>query len=85
MENVISMTNGFAEMSMDDILSIDGGAWSWKAFGQATFGGAIGGGITGAFAGSVVLPVVGSVPGWAGGAILGGVGGAATYLFCGWW
>lgn len=84
MEMTFNMS-AFEVLDQDMLMLIDGGAWSWKEFGQATVGGAVGGGITGACAGSVTLPVVGSVAGWAGGAILGGIGGAATYLVCGWW
>lgn len=79
------LTNGFTEMTMDELMAVDGGEWSWKAFGQATVSGAIGGAIGGAFAGTVTLPVVGTVAGWAAGGILGGLGGAAAYLVCGWW
>ena len=75
----------FQEISLDEMMFIDGGSWSWKSFGQSAVSGAVGGGVAGAFGGTMTLPVVGTVAGWTGGAILGGVGGAAAYAVCGWW
>jgi hypothetical protein len=76
---------GFQDVSIEELMLIDGGDWSWKGFAQSTAGGAIGGSIAGAVGGTMTLPVVGTVAGYAGGAILGGIGGAAAYAACGWW
>lgn len=78
------LKNCFTEMSFDEMLSLDGGAWSWKEFSKQVFGGAAagaaGGAVTGAMYGGV-----GAGPG----ALAGGVGGAVTggvlYLLIGWW
>lgn len=78
------LKNCFTEMSFDEMLSLDGGKWSWKEFGKQVFGGAAagaaGGAVTGAMAGGA-----GAAPG----ALAGGVGGAVTggimYLLTGWW
>ena len=75
----------FQEISLEEMMLIDGGKWSWKEFAQSTVAGAVGGGISGAAGGTITLPVVGTVAGGAGGAILGGLGGAAAYAVCGWW
>ncbi|TCW36053.1 lactobin A/cerein 7B family class IIb bacteriocin [Thermohydrogenium kirishiense] len=84
MEAILPM-NGFMELTEEDLMMIDGGAWSWKEFGRTTLAGAVGGGITGAFGGSMTLPVIGTVSGAVGGAIVGGLGGAAVYITTGWW
>lgn len=75
----------FGQLSFDEMMQIDGGAWSWKAFAQSITSGAVGGAVAGACGGTVTIPVIGTVAGWAGGGILGGLGGAAAYLVCGWW
>ena len=79
------LNNGFCDMTQDELADIEGGAWSWKDFAQATGSGAVGGAIGGALGGAVTVPGVGSVPGYAAGGILGGLGGAAGYLLFGWW
>ena len=43
------------------------------------------GDIGGAFGGNVVLPVVGSVPGYLAGGVLGGAGGTVAYGATCWW
>ena len=48
---------------------------------ERLFRGAIGG----AFGGNVVLPVVGSVPGYLAGGVLGGAGGTVAYGATCWW
>jgi hypothetical protein len=77
--------NNFQELTMDELMYIDGGEWSWKGFAQSTVAGAVGGAIAGAAGGTITLPVVGTVSGAVGGGILGAAGGAAAYLVCGWW
>lgn len=52
MKNVMTMTNGFSELSADEMKEIDGGAW-YHAVGAVIggiggIGGAIGGAMTGA-------------------------------------
>jgi hypothetical protein len=84
MQNVIC-ANNFQELSINDLMCIDGGEWSWKAFAQSAIGGGTGGAIAGACGGAITLPVIGSVPGAVGGGILGVLGGAAAYAVCGWW
>lgn len=65
------LNNGFCEMPIEEMISIDGGEWSWKEFGQATGSGAVSGAIGGALGGSVTVPVVGSVPEAVAGGVLG--------------
>lgn len=77
--------NAFDSLTMDEMMAVDGGKWSWKGFAQYTITTAVGGCACGYAAGTVTLPVVGTVTGAVGGAILGGIGGAAAYLACGWW
>lgn len=79
------LNNGFCEMSIDEVLCIDGGAWSWKEFLQTTGSSAVGGAIGGSLGGSVTVPVIGSVPGAVAGGVLGAVGGAVGYALFGWW
>ena len=83
METVLN--NGFCEMSFEEMLLIDGGAWSWKEFWHTTGSSAVGGAIGGSLGGSVTVPVVGSVPGAVAGGVLGAVGGAVGYALFGWW
>ena len=68
-------------LDLETLASVEGGGCSWRGAGGATVQGAIGG----AFGGNVVLPVVGSVPGWVGGGALGGVGGTVAYGATCWW
>ena len=77
-------TNAFTEMSLVEMQTLDGGAWSWKEFGKVTIGGAIAGAAGGAATG-VMAGGAGAVPGAAAGAVSGAVTGAAYYLLCGWW
>ena len=68
MENVMTMTNGFSELSADEMKEIDGGAW-YHAVGAVFggIGGAIGCAMTGAVAGGAVgtftIPGIGTVSG----------------------
>lgn len=80
----IVLSNGFMELSAQDLMDFDGGEWSWKAFGQSVVGGAVGGAAGGAVTGAMAGGV-GAAPGAGIGAIGGAVGGAVTYLVCGWW
>ena len=72
-------------MSFEEMVLVDGGAWCWKSFSQSIVSGAVGGAIAGSCGGTVTIPGVGTVAGWAGGGLLGALGGAASYLVCGWW
>ena len=72
------LSNGFCELTMDEIFFVDGGEWSWKEFGQEVLGGAVSGAVGGAVAG-------GGLAGAGVGALGGGLGAAALYLVCGWW
>lgn len=78
------LNNGFCEMTMDEMLLIDGGAWSWKEFGKSVVGGAVGGAAGGAVTGAMAGGV-GALPGAGVGAAGGAVSGAVAYLICGWW
>ena len=75
----MNLKNGLCELSMDDMLLIDGGewSWSWSDFGASTVGncagGAAAGGITAACTGGACWPAVGI------GAVGGAVWGAASY------
>ena len=75
----------FEELSTDEMLTIDGGAWSWKEFGRNIVGGALSGAIGGAIAGGSWNGGIGAAPGAGFGALGGAAGGAAMYLVCGWW
>ncbi len=66
------LNNEFKEVTNEDLLYIDGGAWNWKKFGKSVVSGAI----SGAFGGATT----GTLPGVGVGAFAGAVGGAATYL-----
>lgn len=83
MENVMTMTNGFAELSADEMKEIDGGAW-YHAVGAVIggIGGTIGGAMTGAVAGGAVgtftIPGIGTVSGAAVGLVDGGITGAGA-------
>ena len=63
-------------LDLETLASVEGGGCSWGGAGGATVQGAIGG----AFGGNVVLPVVGSVPGY-----LAGAGGTVAYGATCWW
>lgn len=80
----MTMNANFSQLSFDEMMLIDGGAWSWKEFGKSvlgsTVGGAAGGAVVGAMAGGV-----GAGPGALTGAVGGAITGAVTYLVCGWW
>jgi len=78
-------TVGFQEISLEEMMLIDGGAWCWGGFRRSTLDGAVGGSVAGAFAGTIKLPVIGTVAGWVGGGIIGGISGAAAYAVTGWW
>ncbi|EMB62652.1 Blp family class II bacteriocin [Streptococcus mutans] len=67
----------FDVMDNEALSTVEGGGCSWKGAAKAT----VAGGIGGAFAGDVTVPIVGTVPGWAAGAGLGAAGYGAT---C-WW
>ncbi len=85
MENV--MTKGFCELSENEMVDLDGGAW-YHVVGAVIGGavGAVGGGMTGAVAGAAVgtitIPGIGTVAGASvglvGGAITGGGAGAVA-------
>ena len=68
-------------LDLETLASVEGGGCSWGGAGGATVQGAIGG----AFGGNVVLPVVGSVPGYLAGGVLGGAGGTVAYGATCWW
>ncbi len=77
-----SMAFDSFEVIDDTLLSnIEAGNITWNGFVGATAEGAwtgtVGGGIAGAVGGDVVLPL-GTVPGYVGGAILGGIGALQT-------
>ena len=76
--------SGLADLTADDLMDIDGGSWSWKAFGQSVLGGAIGGAIGGAVAGACAGGV-GALPGAGIGFVGGALGGAGVYAATGWW
>ncbi len=71
----------FNTLDLETLASVEGGGCSWGGAGGATVQGAIGG----AFGGNVVLPVVGSVPGYLAGGVLGGAGGTVAYGATCWW
>jgi len=84
------MANGFAELSANEMIAIDGGgewSWSWYEFGKSTVsnaaGGAASGAVYGALGGTVALPgggtAAGAGAGAAVGALAGGAWGAASY------
>ena len=68
-------------LDLETLASVEGGGCSCGGAGGATVQGAIGG----AFGGNVVLPVVGSVPGYLAGGVLGGAGGTVAYGATCWW
>ena len=69
----------FNTLDLETLASVEGGGCSWRGAGGATVQGAIGG----AFGGNVVLPVVGSVPGYLAGGVLGAaIGGGVALLGC---
>ena len=68
-------------LDLETLARVEGGGCSWGGAGGATVQGAIGG----AFGGNVVLPVVGSVPGYLAGGVLGGAGGTVAYGATCWW
>ncbi|MDN4601429.1 Blp family class II bacteriocin [Paenibacillus sp. F6_3S_P_1C] len=82
MEQSLSMFN---EITFDEMLQVDGGAWSWSEFAKDTIKGAAGGAVGGAVAGAAGGAGVGAGPGAVAGGIVGAVGGAAGYLIAGWW
>ena len=71
----------FNTLDLETLASVEGGGCSWRGAGGAAAQGAIGG----AFGGNVVLPVVGSVPGYLAGGVLGGAGGTVAYGATCWW
>ena len=73
--------NNFETLDLESLANVEGGGCSWGGAGGATVQGAIGG----AFGGNVVLPVVGSVPGYLAGGVLGGAGGTVAYGATCWW
>lgn len=73
------------ELTNTELQEVSGADCSWKGAGQAAVSGGIVGGIGGALSGAIAVPGIGSVPGWAGGAILGSFGGAAGYGATCWW
>ena len=73
--------NTFETLDFEALANVEGGGCSWGGAGGATVQGAIGG----AFGGNVVLPVVGSVPGYLAGGVLGGAGGTVAYGATCWW
>ncbi|WP_242965263.1 Blp family class II bacteriocin [Petroclostridium xylanilyticum] len=86
MTDVMLLNNvNFLELSNDDLMTIDGGAWSWKEFGRSVASGALTGAIAGATGGTMTVPVIGTVSGAVGMGIAGGVIGAVVYAATGWW
>ncbi len=82
--STLALSQNFEELTFEELMSIDGGAWSWKDFSKATVGGAVGG----AFGGAVVGAMAGGVgagPGALAGGISGGLAGAVGYAVIGWW
>ena len=71
----------FNTLDLETLASVEGGGCSWRGTGGATVQGAIGG----ACGGNGVLPVVGSVPGYLAGGVLGGAGGTVAYGATCWW
>ena len=77
------MTNGFSELSVNEMDGVIGGEWSWSwyDFGYSVVtngvGGAASGLVVGALGGTVALPGVGTVGGAGAGALVGLAGGAA--------
>ena len=75
----LTMSNGLCEMSVNEILLLDGGEWSWSRsdFGASTagncVGGAAAGGVTAVCTGGTFWPAVGV------GALGGAVWGAGSY------
>lgn len=75
----LTMSNGLCEMSVNEILLLDGGewSWSWSDFGASTagncVGGAAAGGVTAVCTGGTFWPAVGI------GALGGAVWGAGSY------
>ena len=61
----LTMSNGLCEMSVNEILLLDGGewSWSWSDFGASTagncVGGAAAGGVTAVCTGGTFWPAVG--------------------------
>lgn len=84
--------NGFTEMTSADMITLDGGSWSWSKFGDWCGSGAIGGAVGGACTGASIGAAaggVGAVPGGligaAGGFVGGAVIGGAAYCCFGWY
>ena len=74
----LTMSNGLCEMSVNEILLLDGGewSWSWSDFGASTAGNCVGGAAAGGTAvctGGTFWPAVGV------GALGGAVWGAGSY------
>ena len=69
----LTMSNGLCEMSVNEILLLDGGewSWSWSDFGASTAGNCVGGAAAGG--GGTFWPAVGV------GALGGAVWGAGSY------
>ncbi|TCW36043.1 hypothetical protein EDC21_1119 [Thermohydrogenium kirishiense] len=91
MEAVLPM-NGFMGLTEDDLMMIDGGAWSTHDLGvwmgTTAAAGAVGGATLGGAAGSVVPYAgtlagvgIGGAAGFVGGALIGGI----AYCAFGWW
>ena len=79
----LTHNTGMRELSLLELDEVFGGAcgdFSWRAFGGSIFSTAVVGGLTGALIGGTVSLGVLTVPGWVGGAVIGGFGGGLGYL-----
>ncbi|GIP60401.1 Blp family class II bacteriocin [Paenibacillus woosongensis] len=84
MDSVMQL-NGFSELSLHEMMAIDGGGdFSWSDLGKSVVGGAASGAIGGAASGALAGGV-GAGPGALVGGAAGAVGGAAAYLLTFWW
>ena len=81
MENV--MTNDFAELSENEMLELDGGAWYHVVGGViggivGGVGGALGGAVAGGAVGTFTIPGIGNLCGASAGLVAGAYSGAAV-------
>ncbi|MCY6355556.1 hypothetical protein [Clostridium sp. ZS2-4] len=77
-------TTAFTELTYDEMMVVNGGAWSWGAFFGSIFEGAKTGYEKADPNGTMKLPLIGDVSASFGQAFLGAINGGVDYLICGW-
>lgn len=73
------------ELVHDEIKSIAGAECTFNGLGQAAVSVGVAGAIGGTIVGNATLPIIGTVPGWVAGGLMGTIGGAAGYGATCWW